>query len=371
MAYVTVREGSVSASVPEAQVVSKEMEVFYNPVMKLNRDLSVLLLKTIGEQRRKEDPSFSFTIGSPLAGSGIREARFLVELKGMVKEIGINDYSPDAVALIKKNLAKNKVAKPKGVALTVSCDEANKFLLDSCGYGYIDIDPFGTPNPFLDAAIKRLQRNGILAVTATDTSALAGTYPDACGRKYWATPMRNYLMHEVGLRILVRKIQLIGAQYEKALLPVYSYSKDHYVRVFFVNERQKKSTDALLRQHQYFVLNRRTFAVTARATNLAKKDELIAGPLWTGQLFDKKLAAAMVKMNKEWTFGQPANQKFLELIAAEAEAPTKLLGFYMLNLVRTTGKMPLRKEKLLGRKGVYPTHLESNAVRATSLKLLF
>ncbi|MCU0373510.1 MAG: ATP-binding protein, partial [Ignavibacteria bacterium] len=42
------------------------------------------------------------------------------------------------------------------------------------GFDYIDIDPFGSPCPFLDAAIKRLSRGGILAVTATDTSALAG-----------------------------------------------------------------------------------------------------------------------------------------------------------------------------------------------------
>ena len=103
-----VAEGAVKARVPAADKVSKEMEVFYNPVMKLNRDVSVLLLKTLGEER-KQDASFDgFSIGSPLAGTGIRECRFLVELEGLVKEVHINDYSEEAVKLIRDNVAMNE-----------------------------------------------------------------------------------------------------------------------------------------------------------------------------------------------------------------------------------------------------------------------
>ena len=43
-------------------------------------------------------------------------------------------------------------------------------ILHSKGFDYIDLDPFGSPNIFLDSAVKRLGRNGILAVTATDTA---------------------------------------------------------------------------------------------------------------------------------------------------------------------------------------------------------
>ena len=97
--------------------------------------------------------------------------------------------------------------------------DANMFILESSGFDYIDIDPFGSPNFLLDSSVKRISRGGILAVTATDTSALAGSYPDACRRKYWAEPLRSEMMHEAGLRILIRKGQLIGAQFEKALTP--------------------------------------------------------------------------------------------------------------------------------------------------------
>jgi tRNA (guanine26-N2/guanine27-N2)-dimethyltransferase len=374
--YVAVREGAATVRVPAAEKVSREMEVFYNPAMKLNRDVTVLLLKVVGKQRKKEERDFGgFAIGSPLAGTGVRECRLLVELeKGLIKEIAINDYSKDAVTLIKKNLLLNK-KNLNSKDIRVSCGEANRFLLESRGFTYIDLDPFGTPNPFLDAAVKRLQRRGLLGVTATDTAALAGTYPAACRRKYWAEPMRNHLMHEAGLRILVRKVQLVGAQYEKALVPVFSYAKDHYMRVFFLNERRKKAADVILKNHQYLHYCPRCLNVGSSNSNTkicCGGSTRVAGPLWAGQLWDAGLASKIARTNRDWRYGQPENQKLLDTIASEAKAPASLLGFYPLNLVRKTlNRMPKRKEDLLGKKGVWPTHFEGNAVKAEKIKLLF
>ena len=116
-------------------------------------------------------------------------------------------------------------------------------MLESKGFDYIDIDPFGFPGRFLDAAALRIARKGILAVTATDLGALCGSFPKVCNRKYWAEPKRDYMMHETGLRILIRKIQLIGIQYEKALIPLFSYYKDHYFRIFFRCVKSKKECD--------------------------------------------------------------------------------------------------------------------------------
>src|SRR3989344_2036986 len=177
-----IEEGLAKINIENKKIVSKNMEVFYNPIMSLNRDISVLLLNSLDKKNMQ--------IADPLAASGIRGIRFLKELnKNKIRKIYINDIDKNAVKSIKENLK-----------LT--------------GFDYIDIDPFGTPNPFLDAACKRLAREGIMAVTATDTSALAGTYPQACIRKYWAVPKKDAIMHETGLRILIRKIQLVGAQYE-------------------------------------------------------------------------------------------------------------------------------------------------------------
>ena len=232
----TITEGKAMISIPDEKKISKQLEVFYNPVMKLNRDVSILLLNSVANTNMQ--------IGSPLAGTGVREIRFMKELqKGKIKSMAINDYDEKACTSIKENLKLNRINSKKVI---VTCEDANIFLLSSSGFDYIDVDPFGSPNPFLDAAVNRLSRQSILAVTATDTSALAGTYPEACLRKYWAMPLRNELMHEIGVRILIRKVQLIGAQYGKALMPIFVYSKDHYYRLFFSCEKSKQAVDEII-----------------------------------------------------------------------------------------------------------------------------
>lgn len=240
------KEGEAIIDVPEGKI-SKKLPVFYNPVMKLNRDITVDILK-------KEKPK---QIGLPLAGSGIRGIRILKEVKE--GKVFFNDISENAANKIKENIGKNNIKND----YSISNMDANLFLAESQGFDYIDIDPFGTPNPFLDNSIRKLSRDGILAVTATDTSALCGTYPKACMRKYWARSVKGPLMHETGLRILIRKIQLIGAQNDKALAPILSYSKDHYMRVFLRCKKSKKAADEIIEKHGHIGE---------------------AGPLWKGRL---------------------------------------------------------------------------------------
>ncbi|MBI2522771.1 hypothetical protein HYW19_00105 [Candidatus Woesearchaeota archaeon] len=256
--YETIKEGSAIIRIKKAEKISKEMEVFYNPLMKLNRDITILLLQQFP----------SMHLCDPLAASGVRSIRFAKELK--YKSITINDINKKAVNSIKNNLKFNKLNNNKRIK--VYNDDTNLFLLNSRGFDYIDVDPFGSSNYYLDAAIKRISRNGILAVTNTDTAALTGTYPNACVRKYWAAPKLDYLMHETGLRILIRKIQLVGMQYEKALFPIFSYSKDHYFRIFFICLKGKKICDEIAEKHG--MLNN-------------------SGPLWLGSLWDKNLVNGM------------------------------------------------------------------------------
>lgn len=308
-----IKEGKAKIEIKTKEIVSKEMPVFYNPIMKFNRDISILLLNSIDKNR--------LNIADPLAGSGVRGIRFLLELKkNKIKTISINDYSKNAIKSIKNNFRLNKIKINKDII--IKNEDANLFLLNSKGFDYIDIDPFGTPNPYLDSAVRRLSRDGILAVTATDTSALAGTYPKACLRKYWAIPLRNELMHEIGLRILIRKVQLIGAQYNKALTPIFSYFKDHYIRVFLKCEKSKKETDKVLKQHGMFEN---------------------AGPIWRGQLWDKKLVNKMVKNNKI-----EENKKFLSIIKEESKINT--IGFYELHKIGERYKVEIpRKDELIKR----------------------
>ncbi|MFH1182185.1 MAG: hypothetical protein V1702_04460 [Candidatus Woesearchaeota archaeon] len=325
-------EGKAKFYSPAAKIVSRKMPVFYNPVMKTNRDITVALVKAEGRKLR---------ICDLLAGTGIRSLRLLLEAGKFVREITINDWSPKSVALIKKNLLLNKLKTKK---IAVANEDANLLLLSSEGFDYIDIDPFGYPGPFIESAVKRISDKGIIAVTATDTAALAGTSPKACIRKYWAVPLRNELMHEVGLRILVRRVQLSAASFGKAAIPIYCYFKDHYARAFFRIEKGREKADDLLKKHHYVVYGSDA-----------------AGPLWAGRLWDEKLAQKIEKLADEGT------KKFAGVIAEEAKADSlffydiqKISASMKLNVPKTEDVLMLAKKH--GRAAL--THFNSRGIRA-------
>lgn len=337
------------------QDVHARMDIFYNPLMISNRNISILLLNTIGAKNLK--------IADPLAGSGIRSLRFIKELTaGKITQICVNDLKPHFTSYFTAQLKNNKIKKsPK---ITIENKEATRFLLEQTGFDYIDIDPFGSPNPFLAAAIARLSREGVLAITATDTAALTGTYLRVTRRKYWAEPLHNYLMHEIGLRILIRKIQLQGMQFDKALVPLLSYHKDHYFRIYFRVSKGKENCDQIVQQHQYFVHCPSCLQFKNSRYNFEKcscgQQFQFAGPLWIGALTDQKLIQKMAKNNPF------ADEKaFLDLLTTEATMPQ--IGYYDLHeIARKLKRDPPRMENILKKIKAVRTHFSGTGIKTTA-----
>ncbi len=325
---IIITEGLAKIKASPEKKISKKLEVFYNPIMKLNRDVSILLLNSL--------PDKGMQITDILAATGIRGIRFLKELKkGKIQNISLNDYKTKEAII--ENLKLNNLEKEKNIF--VYGENAIKFLFDSKGFDYIDIDPFGSPNPFLESSIIRLSRKGILAVTATDTSALAGSSETACIRKYWAKPLRNEFMHETGIRILIRKVQLIGAEYDKALYPIFSYSKDHYYRIFFRCEKGRQKADELLKSHKYLIYNWKTTERKVVDTIFNKETNFdYAGPLWIGSLWEKKLVNNMYKQIDK------KNKKLFDLISLiKEESAIDSVGFYDLHRLAQIQNKPIPK----------------------------
>lgn len=384
MAECKIQEGMSFIKIPSADKISKEMQVFYNPVMKLNRDIAVLIVKALineaaeskGKTDNGKEGKEKIRIADPLAATGIRAIRFLKETEGSKIEcICLNDISKDAVKLIHKNLKLNTLKASKNGKIRVHAKEANKFLYESQGFEYIDIDPFGSPNKFLESAVHRIKDKGILAITATDTAALSGTYPAACTRKYWAKPLLNYMMHETGIRILIRKAQLIGAQYAKALTPVFVHSSDHYMRIYFRAKKGKEKTNQVIEQHKYILFCKECGHITASEHTLeecevceaGKSKAEYAGPLWTRQLWD---TAIIEKMIKKATNHQQEGRKLLNIIKEEAKIPT--LGFYDVHEACSklkTSSPPFKKIlEELRKKGheASQTHFSRTGIRTTA-----
>ncbi|RLI14071.1 hypothetical protein DRO41_06375, partial [Candidatus Bathyarchaeota archaeon] len=199
-----VEEGEVRVLVPKLKAFVKspseyapsKAPVFYNPVMELNRDIAVLALQAYQRTVNRE-----ISVCEPLAGCGVRGTRFAVEVDG-VKKVVMNDINEKAFKLASYNVEMNKLDK----RVLVRNEDAN-FLLSSYGaprkrFDAIDIDPFGSPTPYIDSAVRALRSGGLLALTATDMAPLCGVYPKACIRKYGGKPLRTEYCHEIAVRLL-------------------------------------------------------------------------------------------------------------------------------------------------------------------------
>ncbi|MCF7861487.1 hypothetical protein K9M79_04500 [Candidatus Woesearchaeota archaeon] len=314
---VTILEGDTKIHAEQQEIVSRKMPVFFNPDMKLNRDITIAVLNSTktGDSRLR--------CCFPLAGSGIRAIRVLKECNNIMQVV-INDISGEAYASIREHLEMNNIEYMENVA-PGKHDEGAAFIFNTeaaCllhkvgGFDYIDIDPFGSPVPFMDATFRRISRGAIFGITATDTSALCGSYPKACRRRYDSRPLLNENCYETGLRILIRKIQTIGMQYDKAAVPVYSYYYKHYMRVFFRIVYSKTLCDQISKEHKYFLfcpkcLNRK-YSRYNNADCCGQPMEY-AGLLFSGPLWEEKLADQVADSIKKR--GDMANRD-LEIVEA-------------------------------------------------------
>ena len=96
----------------------------------------------------------------------------------------------------------------------------------------VDLDPYGSPTPFLDGAVKCSADGALICVTCTDMAVLCGNSPETCYAKYGAVSLKSKSCHEMALRIVLQCIQAHANRYGRYIEPLLSLSIDFYVRVF-------------------------------------------------------------------------------------------------------------------------------------------
>ncbi|XP_049849099.1 tRNA (guanine(26)-N(2))-dimethyltransferase-like isoform X2 [Schistocerca gregaria] len=97
----------------------------------------------------------------------------------------------------------------------------------------IDLDPYGSSAPFMDAAVGCIANNGLLALTCTDLAVLCGNYAESCFAKYGSMPpKRTQYCHELALRIVLGSLSMHAARHHRAIVPLVSFFADFYVRIF-------------------------------------------------------------------------------------------------------------------------------------------
>ena len=190
--------------------------VFYNPHMEFCRDISSLAVGAIGGK---------ISICDSFCASGIRGIRYKLE-NSNVESVSFVDLSKNACALAKKNL---KLDKVKG---KVANEDVRRFFLDN-EFDFVELDPFGTPAPYLHYAFNsfRSKKIGYVSATATDVAVLCGAHSEACLKVYQSHPVDNEFCHENGVRILVGKMAREAADSELGIEPIISFSHRHYMKV--------------------------------------------------------------------------------------------------------------------------------------------
>jgi len=356
-------EGKTKLLVPDLSVyrLPEHAPVFYNPAMKADRDVSVLMLKSLLQKKAK--------VADILSGLGARAVRYANE-GGF--DVYANDIQPSAVKLAGRNAKLNKVR------IHSSVKDANLFLLENKydKFDCIDIDPFGSPIQFLNSAMRAIHPNdSLLCVTATDIGVLSGNYPTACFRKYFIKAGKTSFAHELGVRNLITAVFREGAKYNFSVEPLLTYANMHYYRTFLKITGGRKTTNREIRNIGYIGYckkceYRETFplfeAIPGKCICGQPLDYF--GPTWISKISDKSFLEKIKGYNQI-------------IDAAYEEADMPHLHYDIHALVRTAKKKDVPKlDKLIenledmGYRAVKtqfsPFGLKTNADHKTVRKLL-
>lgn len=375
-----VYEGSLALTVPQLSLFAKgtseyipsKAPVFYNPLMELNRDIAVLALRVYQKKSNHQ-----LSICDPLTGCGVRGLRFAQEVNE-VEHTVLNDINPQASRLAQFNIEKNGLE----AKVAVKNLDARSLLASyaSCkGFDVIDVDPYGSPSPFIEFALLALKNRGLLAVTATDTAPLCGINPKACIRKYSGKPLRTEYCHELALRLLINSVVLSAVKRDFGLNVTFSHSTDHYIRAYvqvrhgaeYANETVEKLGYVL---HCFTCLNRKLIygfpSLLDKNCEVCGNELSIAGPLWLGKLYDNDFCREMLEEAEDNFYMR--KKRMLSLLATslkEVDMPPtyfvidklcEKLGLSAVSRDRTIGEI-VEMGYLAGR-----THFSSQGIKSNA-----
>ncbi|KAE8443576.1 hypothetical protein EG329_001738 [Mollisiaceae sp. DMI_Dod_QoI] len=193
----------------------------------------------IYDPTERQPPKIKFSILDALSATGLRALRYAQEIP-FTTSITANDLLPEATKTIQMNVKHNKledkIRPVTGNALVHMYSLVGEDAKDgkSKKYDVIDLDPYGTAAPFLDAAIQAVRDDGgLLCVTCTDAGVWASNgYPEKAYSLYGGVPMKGQMSHEAGVRLILHAIASTAARHGVAIEPLLSLSIDFYARVF-------------------------------------------------------------------------------------------------------------------------------------------
>ncbi|ODN05503.1 putative tRNA (guanine(26)-N(2))-dimethyltransferase, partial [Orchesella cincta] len=361
--------------------IPQSVKIFYNPTQEFNRDMSIVVLHTFIKSESKAD----VTVLEAMSASGIRAIRYAKEIPGIAKVIA-NDYSESAVETIKGNAESNQVAD---IVQPSFADASSKMYEQRHAATVVDIDPYGTPTPFLDAAVQCVEDGGLLMVTATDMAVLAGgNHADSCFAKYGSMSLKSKACHEIALRIVIHTVQSCANRYGRVAIPLLSLSVDFYVRMCFkIVHSPKKTKQSVLNTSMIYQCTgcksitlqplaavKKGHTTFAQGPPVSRKCETcdavhhVAGPIWSGPIHDKDFVSKMIhELNDRYTYlGTYDRIKgMLGLVQEEIDAPLYYEVSELCSVVKASSIPLIQMRSAIMNLGyqVSLTHAEPNTIK--------
>ncbi len=305
--------------------------VFYNPAMTFCRSISSLAVGAVGEK---------VVVCDSFCASGIRGIRYSRENRN-VKKVVFVDIEKKAVRNTKKNAEKNKIRHE------AVCGNFSRLVFDIVA-DFLEVDPFGTPAPYLYDAMRVFNplKKAYLSITATDVAVLCGAKTRACMKNYHSKPMNNEFTHETGMRILLKKIAETAAEFNMGIEPVVSLSDRHYLKTVLKLSRGADLAHSSMTSLGYVNFCprcgfRNESIFPAEKCPSCRKKTDYAGPLWLGKLHDRKFLGKMKALGSGRKYGQKKEiETKLKRMEGEAGMPPYYYNIHKLCRIWNVREVP-------------------------------
>jgi len=267
---------------------------FFNPSAKWNRDISMLVYSI------QASTKYNKTFADSICGVGARGLRASVEVP-KIETVYLNDLNPIAIGLAKKSAKLNQVEDKCFFGSNDVCKFLNFEERDFRKFDIIDLDPFGSPSPYVDCVLRSVSNHGLISITSTDTAVLCGVYPKVCYRKYHGFPLRSEYSNEIGIRILVSFIALTASRFDLSVIPYFCHSNLHYMRLYLRVDFGNSLANSVIQKigflkHCQNCKHRRVENLREQNLSCEVCNEKcnLAGPLWIDSLHDSEFVGAML-----------------------------------------------------------------------------
>ncbi|NWR37052.1 TRM1L protein, partial [Tachuris rubrigastra] len=342
-----IKESATDVQVLPNHSTPQKTDSYFNPKMKLNRQLIFCALAVLAEERKPIECLDAF------GATGIMGLQWAKHLRSSVK-VTINDCNENSVKIIKENCHLNKLKvklnmKEGDSDGTVGDGEENtdtievtkldaNVIMHLRSFDFIHLDPFGTSVNYLDSAFRNVRNLGIVSLTSTDISSLYAKAQHVALRHYGCNIVRTEYYKELAARIVIAAVTRAAARCNKGIEVLLAVALEHFVLVVVRVLRGPSTADNSAKKIRYLIhcqwCEERIFQKEGNMVeenpyqqlpcdchgSMPGRTAVILGPLWSGSLFNTGFLRRMLLEAVQ--YGLDEAQPLLKTLVCEAECTT-------------------------------------------------